>query len=68
MSYSEDTIDFLHKGDLIGMHNALSNALKHDNEEMLADLAEYLQMMGLLMRAIRSMIRFWATILKVPTI
>lgn len=46
MSYSEDTIDFLHKGDLIGMHNALSNALKHDNEEMLADLAEYLQMMG----------------------
>ncbi|MEY8536880.1 tetratricopeptide repeat protein [Lactococcus muris] len=46
MSYSEDTIDFLHKGDLIGMHNALSHALKYDSEEMLADLAEYLQMMG----------------------
>lgn len=46
MSYSEDTIDFLHKGDLIGMHNALSHALKYDDEEMLADLAEYLQMMG----------------------
>ena len=46
MSYSEDTIDFLHQGDLIGMKNSLAKALKNDNEEMLADLAEYLQMMG----------------------
>ncbi|KRO23550.1 tetratricopeptide repeat protein [Lactococcus lactis] len=46
MSYSEDTIDFLHQGDLIGMQNSLAKALKNDNSEMLADLAEYLQMMG----------------------
>jgi len=46
MSYSEDTIDFLHQGDLIGMKNSLAKAIKNDNEEMLADLAEYLQMMG----------------------
>ncbi|MFC4652527.1 tetratricopeptide repeat protein [Lactococcus nasutitermitis] len=46
MSYSEDTIDFLHKGDLVGMHNSLAKALKNDSSELLADLAEYLQMMG----------------------
>lgn len=28
MSYSEDTIDFLHQGDLIGMQNSLAKALK----------------------------------------
>ncbi len=26
MSYSEDTIDFLHQGDLIGMQNSLAKA------------------------------------------
>ena len=31
MSYSEDTIDFLHQGDLIGMQNSLAKALKNDN-------------------------------------
>ncbi|RZI48269.1 tetratricopeptide repeat protein [Lactococcus kimchii] len=46
MSYSEDTIDFLHQGDLIGMQNSLAKALSNDDDEMLADLAEYLQMMG----------------------
>ncbi len=46
MSYSEDVVDFLHQGDLIGMKNALSKALENDSEEILADLAEYLQMMG----------------------
>lgn len=46
MSYSEDTIDFLHKGDLIGMNHALSKAISEDSPELLSDLAEYLQMMG----------------------
>ena len=46
MSYSEDTIDFLHQGDLIGMQNSLAKALKNDDDELLSDLAEYLQMMG----------------------
>mgnify|MGYP000402880472 CR=1 FL=1 len=50
MSYSEDTIDFLHQGDLIGMQNSLAKALKNDNSEMLADLAEYLQMMGFIVK------------------
>ena len=46
MSYSEDTIDFLHEGDFIGMQSSLAKAIENDNTEMLADLAEYLQMMG----------------------
>lgn len=46
MSYSEDTIDFLHEGDFIGMQHALEKALQNDSDELLADLAEYLQMMG----------------------
>lgn len=46
MSYSEDTIDFLHKGDLVGMQHSLAKALENDNEDLLADLAEYMQMMG----------------------
>ncbi|MCL2677063.1 MAG: tetratricopeptide repeat protein [Streptococcaceae bacterium] len=46
MSYSQDVIDFLHKGDLIGMQNSLSHAMKEDDDKLLGDLAEYLQMMG----------------------
>lgn len=46
MSYSQEAIDFLHKGDLIGLQNTLAKALDNDSQEILADLAEYLQMMG----------------------
>lgn len=46
MSYSQETVDFLHQGDFIRMQESLKNALKFDSEELLVDLAEYLQMMG----------------------
>lgn len=46
MSYSQDTIDFLHQGDLIGMNHSLKKAIENDDILLLADLAEYLQMMG----------------------
>ena len=64
MSYSEDTIDFLHQGDLIGMQNSLAKALKNDNSEMLADLAEYLQMMGFIDESQKIMIKLCQKIRK----
>ncbi len=46
MSYSQETIDFLHQGDFVSMKKALENAIQYDAEPVLSDLAEYLQMMG----------------------
>lgn len=46
MSYAQETVDFLHQGQFDKMQESLENAIKNDSEELLADLAEYLQMMG----------------------